>query len=56
MGEVSATAPVLAGPVLPTRYQGDGGLAMVGEAGGAAEVVDSAGAGIRPTTTPGGKS
>ena len=47
--------PVLAGPTLPTRYWEDGGLALAGEAGVAAEAMDSAGAGMRPTTTPGGR-
>ena len=55
-GEVLATVPVLAGLVLPTRYRGDVGLALVGEDGDAAEAVGSAGAGVYPTTTPGGKS
>ena len=39
MGEVLATAQVSAGPVLLTRYRGDGGLALAGEAGAAAEAV-----------------
>jgi hypothetical protein len=47
--------PVLAGLALPIRYQKEDGLALAGEAGGVGGAVDSAGAGMRPTTTPGGR-
>ncbi len=49
--------PASASPVLPTRYPGDGGLALAGEAGAgdAAEAVAPAGAGTCPATTRGGK-
>ena len=47
--------PVSAGPVLLIRHCGDGGLALAGEAGGVAEAVGSAGAGMHPMGTPSGK-
>ena len=47
---------VLAGPALPTRYRGDGGLALAGGAGGAAEAEGSAGASSEAIGTPGSKS
>ncbi len=46
----------LAGPALPTRYREEGGLALAGEAGGAAEVEAPAGAGVDRTGTLGGRS
>ena len=44
----------LAGLVSPPRYREGDGLALAGEAEAVVEAVASAGAGMHPTTTPGG--
>ncbi len=50
-----ATVLVPASLVLPTRYREDGGLALAGEAGGAAGVVALAGTGMHLVGTAGGE-
>ena len=44
-----------ADPGFPPRYQEEGGLALAGEVGGAVGAVASVDAGMRPTTTHGGR-